>query len=92
MAKFEDLDFKAHSYFGGKLARIFFENGYGASVVCSDMSYGGREGLYEIAVLNSEGAITYDTPITSDVIGYLSHDQVTEVLYQIETLPKKEGN
>ena len=47
-----------------------FENGYGASVVKHDSSYGGKQGLYEIAVLDSTGDLCYSTPITDDVIGY----------------------
>ena len=31
----------------------------------------------------------YDTPITSDVVGDLTADEVTELLRQIEALPKE---
>lgn len=66
-----------------------FGNGYGASVVCSDMSYGGKEGLFEIAVLDLAGDIVYDTPVTDDVIGWLDFDGVAKTLQQIQNLPKK---
>ena len=45
-----------------------FENGYGASVIKHDASYGGKMGLYEIAVLDSKGDFCYNTDITDDVI------------------------
>jgi hypothetical protein len=87
MKTFNDLDFNPHpNGMGGVQARIPFPNGYGASVVCNPFSYGGREGLYEIAVLNSEGRITYGTPITDDVIGYLNETEVTDILKQIQSL------
>jgi hypothetical protein len=87
MKTFNDLDFNPHpNGMGGVQARIPFPNGYGASVVCNPFSYGGREGLYEIAVLNSEGRITYGTPITDDVIGYLNENEVTDILKQIQSL------
>ena len=83
---FNDLDFKPHSNgMGGVQARIQFDNGYGASVVKSSFSYGGNQGLYELAVL-FEDNITYNTPITDDVLGYLSEDDVTEHLKQIQEL------
>jgi hypothetical protein len=63
-----------------------FENGYGASVVSHPMSYGGKMGLYELAVLDKNGELTYDTPITDDVIGYLTPEQVTEKLIEIQDL------
>lgn len=65
-----------------------FGNNYGASVVCSDMSYGGKSGLFEVAVLDLEGNIVYDTPVAGDVIGYLDFAGVADVLRQIQNLPK----
>jgi hypothetical protein len=70
----------------GVVGKITFENGYGASVVCHTMSYGGKLGLYELAVLDKQGNLTYDTPITSDVIGYLTPKEVTNYLIKIQEL------
>tara|TARA_R100001480_G_scaffold98349_1_gene102779 strand:- start:513 stop:827 length:315 start_codon:yes stop_codon:yes gene_type:complete len=63
-----------------------FNNGYGASVIKADYSYGGSDGLWELAVLNIDGTITYETPITSDVLGYLTDDKVKEILNKIKNL------
>jgi len=62
------------------------ENGYGASIIQTIYSYGGKEGLWELAVLDSEGQITYDTPIMADVLGYLSEEEVNETLEKIKNL------
>jgi hypothetical protein len=87
MKTFKDLEFKPHATgMGGVMSRITFENGYGASVVQTFFSYGGEEGLYELAVLDSNGDLTYSTPITNDVLGHLSEDDVTKVLEQIQNL------
>jgi hypothetical protein len=92
MTTFNDLIFETYdggaSIRKGKCARIHFDNGYGASVVSHSFSYGGALGLYEIAVLRGDDLV-YDTPITSDVVGFLSEDDVTEVLKQIQQLPSK---
>ena len=63
-----------------------FENGYGASVVQHSGSYGGNQGLYEIAVLDSKGDLCYDTPITDDVIGYANEDKIKDTLDRIKSL------
>jgi hypothetical protein len=63
-----------------------FDNGYGASVVVGPHTYGGEDGLYELAVLDSNGNLTYETPVTGDVEGYLSEDDVTKLLEQIQNL------
>ena len=63
-----------------------FENGYGASVVCHDGSYGGKDGLWELAVLDGGGAICYHTPITQDVIGHQTDEQIETILKEIESL------
>jgi len=65
-----------------------FDNGYGASVIMNDISYGGKMGLYEIAVLYS-GDICYDTEITDDVLGYLTTPAVNDILSQISNLSPK---
>ncbi len=87
MKTFNDLEFKPHpSGIGGIVSRIKFDNGYGASVVQGPHTYGGKDGLYELAVLNSNGDLIYDTPITDDVEGYLSETQVTDLLIKIQQL------
>lgn len=86
MNTFKDLQFKQHPIHDGIIARIIFENGYGASVVRHEYSYGGKDGLYELAVLNSDGVLTYETPITEDVLGYLTTNEVTEILIKIQQL------
>ena len=86
MKTFEDLEFKEHpNKLGGVVTRIEFDNGYGASVAQTPFSYGGDQGLYELAVLKY-GLITYDTPITDDVIGYLTQQEVTDLMEQIQKL------
>jgi hypothetical protein len=86
MKRFEDLVFSELPDGFGVQSRIMFENGYGASVVKGPHTYGGKIGLYEIAVLDSEENITYETPITSDVIGYLRPEDVTDVIEKIQKL------
>ena len=86
MKQFKDLQFKQHRELNGVVSRISFENGYGASVVKHEYSYGGKNGLYELAVLDKTGELTYDTPITDDVIGYLREEDVTDVMEKIQKL------
>jgi hypothetical protein len=39
-----------------------------------------------LAVLSIDGELSYDTPITNDVLGYLTDKDVTEVLIKIQQL------
>ena len=86
MKTFNDLEFNPHPMGIGVQARITFDNGFGASIVKGPYTYGGPEGLYEIAVLDKDGELTYDTPITNDVLGHLTEDDVTNILSQIQNL------
>ena len=43
-------------------------------------------GLYELAVFGKDGGITYDTPITDDVLGYLSEEEIEKTLTDIKNL------
>lgn len=67
-----------------------FKNNYGASVVKRPGSYGFDKDLWELAVIywdnDDEWFITYDTCITSDVIGYLTNAEVDELLVRISKL------
>lgn len=79
---------------GGTQVVHRFENNFGTSVVRHDFSYGGDEGLFELAVLEfpnetEEYHLTYDTEITDDVLGYLSEEDVQQYLNQIEQLESK---
>lgn len=94
--KFSDLNFQPHQNYPdtGIAARHFFPNGYGVSVVrfttpFGSGSYGSEEGLYELAVLqgvDENWNICYDTPITDDVLGYLTEEQVDSLLKEVEKL------
>lgn len=73
--------------------RFKFENNYGASVIKHYGSYGFEEDLFELAVTrynpsnpNSFGDLCYDTPITNDVIGFLTNDEVLKLLEKIKNL------
>lgn len=65
-----------------------FPNGYGVIVIQNKYSKGYKEGLYELAVLE-KGKFSYNTPITSNTVGYLSADEVAEHLQRIEEFPEK---
>ena len=81
--------------YGGINQWIFmFTNGYGASVVCHKIngriiSYGNTSNPYELGVLDNEYEICYDTPITDDVIGYLTEEDVEKYLDEIMKLEDK---
>lgn len=80
---------------------FMFDNGYGASVIKAHPgSYGAINDLWELAVVRDSRYshiindrlwfVTYDTPITDDVIGYLTNEEVLKIMKQIQELPAKE--
>jgi hypothetical protein len=82
-------EFKNRSINGGIQYLSFFPNGYGVSIVKHTMSYGNERGLWEMAVLKGDKEkweITYDTPITSDVLGYLTENEVNNYTDQVIAL------
>jgi hypothetical protein len=80
MKTFKDILFKPHPSGNGVIGVIKFHNGYGASVIKCDISYGGKSGLYELAVLKNGDAISDDNS------GWLSEEDVTKLLVQIQQL------
>lgn len=81
------------------IQRIYhFDNGYGASVVCHSASYGGKDKLYELAVIHWEEPIVehnysnfriahVPAIIKSDsVVGWLTESDVEVLLEKIKAL------
>ena len=65
---------------GQRFMELSFPNGYGASIILGFGTYG-----LELAVLQN-GQLTYDTPITSDVLGWLSPSDLPAILISIMAL------
>lgn len=90
MKKYKEFLKYEESLFGGPHKVFKFPNNYGASVIQNDYSYGGKKGLWEIAVMHfvdaDEWGIDYSTPITSDVLGYFTDEEVCEALEKIKNL------
>lgn len=63
-----------------------FKNGYGASVIYD--GYGSSALLAELAV-TLDNELVYDTPVTNDVLGYLTDDQLVKALNKVRKLPRR---
>lgn len=80
----------------GKILRFRFENGYGASVITHDYSYGDID-QWELGVLryldgnvnddSDRKLVEIDSINPHSVIGYLDWNQVESILTEIEKLP-----
>lgn len=55
------------------------------SVIRSSMTYGGDEGLFELAMLRDDKCC-YDTPITDDVRGWLEVEDVLDILEDVQSI------
>lgn len=89
LGEFEDNLIKKKSVFDGVQYLFRFPNDYGASVVKHWGSYGHDRDLWELAVLVFDGdmwELTYDTEITDDVEGYLTDQDVLNLLRRIRDL------
>ena len=78
---------ESRDYLGGYVYKANFDNGYGISIVKHSGSYGHEDDQWEIAVLK-DNKLCYDTPITSDVIGWLTDKEVADYAKQISELGK----
>jgi hypothetical protein len=87
----DNLEWETHpNDMGSRLTRFFFPNGYGASIVFGSTFYSNGIDTYELAVLKGDENswdLTYDTPITGDVLGYLTEQEVLTILNEIKRLP-----
>lgn len=85
MKTFKDLQFGPHKLGVGIHAIMYFDNGYGVSVVCGELFYSNGIDTYEVAILHN-GDITYSTDITEDVLGRQTADQVSEIMRRVQKL------
>lgn len=83
----EVIDLRPYSPIAIRLHwKIQFPNSYGASILGGGPgAYGDGVKTFEVAVLY-KNEICYDSPITDDVLGYQTEDEVHEILKQIENL------
>lgn len=93
MKTFEDLVFTSRKEPFSMIdtqALMFFENGYGISVITGEGAYSDDQCPYEAAVLKGNQAewnICYDTPITDAVLGYNTAEDITSIMKRIQELP-----
>ena len=72
-----------------------YANGFGASVIRSPYSYGGEEGLFEVAVIKFSGESDTDYTVTpknellDDPQGWVTPEQVDDLLLQIAELDSR---
>jgi len=88
MKTFKDLVFEpwiASLHANNKRASIEFENGFGVSVLFGYSFYSNGIDTYELAVL-FDGDICYSTEITDDVLGWITENQITEVMEKLQNL------
>lgn len=70
----------------GTVTQVMFTNGHGISIAQNEMTYGNESGLFEIAVLDENGDLDYSTPITNDVIGWLTWEDVIAYFDKVAAL------
>lgn len=82
MKTFDDLVFERHKVFGhAKRAEMFFDNGYGVSVV-SGMGFG-----YELMVLEKKENDSFDF-VFDDPFFYLDELEVSEKMIKYQNVEK----
>jgi hypothetical protein len=77
MVKFKDLKFTPHLMGDGVQATMYLKNGNRISVIQTPCSYGGKVGLYELAVIDANGTFL-------DVQGYLKESNVVDIINELE--------
>lgn len=79
---------KFNDELGGVHYIFRFPNNYGASVIKGKYTYGGSEDLWEMALIfcfdeDGHWDLVYERDFDEDVIGYLTDEQVNELLGKI---------
>ena len=85
--KFEDLKMLETDMPNGVQAILDFGD-YELSIVKNDVSYGGKQGLYEIAVFKNAGMVELPgiTQEGDSVKGFLSPEEVNGIITKMKTI------
>ena len=98
ISKEDFIPVEVNNPFGGYQIVFRFPNNLGASVVRHMDSYGGKQRLWELAVIgfsakdpeSKDWVITYETGVSADVLGYLTEEAVDLLLIKIHALEVSE--
>lgn len=85
MKTFKDLVFEQHGWDKtAHHARMDFDNGYGVSVLHGGKYFYTEDNTYEVGILK-DSHLCYTTPITNDVLGWQTPEQVTEIMEKLQS-------
>ena len=92
MKTFSEIPFKETDMPKGIQSLIKFGDEYELSIVKSDFSYGGKQGLYEIAVFkgNYQVELPGITAHGDTVKGFLTKDEVVAIIKKMHLVTGKE--
>jgi len=68
--------------------KLYFPNNYGLSLIQGRYT-NSDENTVEVAVLHKYGGawhLDYDTPLTNDVLGYVTKEQLIELISEVQKL------
>jgi len=90
MLKLKDLKMEQTTTPDGVQALVSFGKDYELSIICNDMSYGHRSGLYEIGVFYQDELTQLPgiTETNQTVAGYLNEDAINNILLKMYTITK----
>lgn len=78
----------AADMYGVRFHHLFdFENSFGISISKNAHTYGSQDDKWEVAVMNN-GKVCCDTPVLSDVAGWLSEEEVIGYAKKISKIDK----
>lgn len=85
-------EFTEDKVYGGIQKTWHFTNGYGASVIRHNGSYGAKDGLWEVALLKGDDLYyireNANMTLFDDVCGYLNDPEVDNLLQMIASWDK----
>lgn len=91
MYLFKDLKFEKHPiaevFKNAVIAKMTFSNGYGISVIHGAEVFSCGELDYEVGVLKN-GHLYYSTPITGDVLGYQTEEDINKIMKTLQSYEK----